>query len=149
MDLALGLLDVGHVMQDAMAEHHVKGAISERQAENAALPQLLVGKFPQHQPGPDSLNGFGGQVDAGPGGPLAYQALRIRPLTQSDLEHPLAGHVQGIEASRQVGFVLVTEAVVVGEELFIIVAEALVKPADLGVAARVILPESLDGLLIH
>ena len=38
MYLALGLPDVRHVMQDAMAEHHVEGVVGERQVENAALP---------------------------------------------------------------------------------------------------------------
>ena len=149
MDLALGLLDVGHMMQDAMAEHHVKGVIGERQAENTALPQLLVGKLSQRQPGPDSLNGLGGQVDPGPVGPLAYQTLRVGSLPQSDLEHLLAGHVQGVDAGQQVALVLVAEAIIVREEFFIIVVEALVKPTDLGIATRVILPESLNGSLVH
>ena len=38
VDLGLGLLDLGHVMQDAMAEYHVEGIVGERQVEDAALP---------------------------------------------------------------------------------------------------------------
>src|SRR5215471_5639909 len=75
--------------------------------------------------------------------------LCIRALSQSDLEDPLARHVQGIEARGQVAFVLVTEAIVVVEELVIIVAETIVKPAHLVVAARMILPESLNCFLVH
>ena len=46
-------------------------------------------------------------------------------------------------------FVLVTEAIIVREELFIIVLEVPAKSPDLSIAAWVILPESLNSLLIH
>src|ERR1700730_4377562 len=105
-------------MQDAMAEYKVKGVVGERQLKNAALPQLLVGEFPERQPGPDSLNGLSGKVHPRPEGSRTHQALRLRPLAQTDLEHPPAGHVQGIDACRQVALVLVAEAVVVREEPF-------------------------------
>ena len=42
MDLALGDLDLGHVMQDAVAEHHVEGVVGEGQVQDAALPQVVV-----------------------------------------------------------------------------------------------------------
>ncbi len=83
MDLALGLLDIGHMMQDAMAEYQVKGVIREGQVENAALPKLLMGQFPQHQAGPDSLNRLGSQVDPRPDRPPAVPMLRIRPESAS------------------------------------------------------------------
>ena len=123
-----------------------KAVVGERQVEHAALPQLLVGELPQRQPGPDPLHGLGGQVDAGPAGPLADQALGVGSLAQPDLEHLLAVHVQGIDAGRQVPLVLVAELIVVREKFFIIAMETFVKPADLGITARVVLPEFLDRL---
>ncbi len=42
-----------------------------------------------------------------------------------------------------------TGSVIVGEELLVVPAETLAQPAHLGVAARVMLPEILDRLLVH
>jgi hypothetical protein len=47
VDLFLGLPDLGHMVQDAVAEHHVEGVVPERQVQNAALPQIVEGEIPQ------------------------------------------------------------------------------------------------------
>src|SRR5580693_275809 len=116
MDLMLGLLDVRHMMEYAVAEYHVKAVIGERQGQNAALLQLVVSEIPQHEPGSDSLDGLGGQVNPGPAGAVADQALRVSPLPQPDLEELLTCHVEGVDAFRQVPLVLVPEIVVIREE---------------------------------
>lgn len=46
VDLHLGLLDLRHVMQNAMAGYCGERVVRERQVEDAALPQLLIGEFP-------------------------------------------------------------------------------------------------------
>ena len=75
-------------MQHAVAEHYVEGVIGEWQAENTALPQLVVGQASQCQPGADSVNGFGGQVTPGPAGPISYQApARYRHLYRNSQTH--------------------------------------------------------------
>src|SRR5262249_58660498 len=103
----------------------------------------------ERQPGPDPVHGLRSQVDSGPVGALAYYTLRLRSLTQSDLEHSLPSYVQIIDARGQMGLVLVAESVVIGEEPVVIAVESLPKPTDLGVSTDVAPPEALDRLLVH
>ena len=123
MDFTLGPLDVEHVMQDTMAEDQVKLVVGEWQVEHAALPADTRSADPQRQPGPDPGHRLGGQVDPGPAGPEADQPLGLGTLTQPDLEHLLIRHVQRIDTGRQVALVPVTEPVVIGEELLVVVVE--------------------------
>jgi hypothetical protein len=68
------------MMEHAVTEDHVKGAVGEGQVEGGSLPQLFEGTVTQGQPRPDTLHGFLGQVDARPDRALADQALRVGPL---------------------------------------------------------------------
>ena len=43
MDLTLGDLNLRYVMQDAVAEDQIEAVVGERQFEDAALPEFLVG----------------------------------------------------------------------------------------------------------
>ena len=64
VDLALRLLDLRYVKQDAMAEHLSKLSSANGKSSTAALPELLAGKLTQRQPGPDPFHGRRGQVNA-------------------------------------------------------------------------------------
>ena len=105
MDLALSLLDVRHVVQDAMAENHVKRVVGERQLQHAALPEIFVGSSRSVSRVRTRSIGLGGQVDAGPAGTLPDQEFGIRSLAQADLEQLLARDVQRLDAGRQVTLV--------------------------------------------
>lgn len=109
MNFTLGLLDVGDMMQDAVTEHQVEGVIGERQVEDA-LPQFPTGEGPaaSARPGLSERTPRSGRPRTTR--PIAYQAFRLRSLTQSDLEHPFAGYIQGIDACRWVALVLVSNA---------------------------------------
>jgi hypothetical protein len=80
---------------------------------------------------------------------MTDQLLRVGSLAQPDLQHLPAGHVQGRQATGQMALVAVAEAVVVGEEFFVVAGKTVIKPAHLGVTARMPLPEILHSLFVH
>jgi hypothetical protein len=103
----------------------------------------------QRQPGSDSFHGLVSQVNAGPTRALADQELRLGTFTLTDFEQILASHVQRSYAPWQVPLVLVSELIIVCEEIVVVAVKAVAKPADLRVTARMPLPEFSDRLLIH
>ena len=92
-------------------------------------------------------HGFVRHVHPGPPGTPADQPLRLGPLAETDLEHPLAPHVEFIEASGDVALQAITVRVVGSEECGVVSPKPLVQAAGEVVTAGVRLPEIGDRSL--
>ena len=99
-----------------MAVDHVEGLILEGQRENTGLVNAVVGQITQPEAQPHPLDRLGRQVDARPDRAASDQLLGVGALTQTDLQDPLAGYIQRVQAGRYVVLEAVAEGVVALEE---------------------------------
>jgi hypothetical protein len=149
VDLLLGPLDVGDVMEDPVAEDDVEGVVREGQVKNTRLVETLEGQFSQGQAHPCPSDRRIRQVHSGPPGAAPDQLLRLGSLTETDLQYVTSSEVQAVQASGNVGFQPVLGCVVPVEERFVVLSLPALRCAQELITARMTGPETLDFYFLH
>jgi hypothetical protein len=132
------------VVQDPVGEDQVDALVGQGDGGGRATSDPVVRKPGALETERHSSHGFVRHIHPGPPGTPAYQPLRLGSLAKANLEHPLAPHVELIEASGDMAFQAIAVCVVGVEECGVVTLKALVQATCEVITTRVCLPKLGD-----